>query len=968
MMGNHMDSFVAFAIKYLATEKLKQAEIVKIYNCLKYDISFVDMETFPISFVAAYIHKLYTYDSSLIRSIALEIIFDLESASNKSIIEAYNFDMLIAMSLEQKPLSPQSKNDPEKLNAFKLVYLMLKKRYYLPSSVIRGLTSYYNICRPEEKQLIILYLKEAFIISDEVFDIPEVSEIFLESLINDPTNDQCDIICYSYEERHSSKCNSYLTLQLISEIFSSQKNDRKRLHNACKAITQILKKWPGFLGFGLENNGIQSIVRGISHEKENIISIFTSLIIRKDDQVSITDPYTGFVLYTFLQLGLVEKLPPNNSASALIHKLVPLDSKCEIINYPKVTVPPLENQKVKSRTLSMQIYRTKAASTKIDLKDHQWSSSSLDWNFIHIYLSVILPLNDADAQSQSSLQLYNMLFDFFANNFLHEDHPHVRIMTKCLESLLDLLLESSWGDSILESSNVFAGLLKTVMEVLLKDEQIPNDSPIWPLFNCITRLMSCENGVCALTKFNIIDQLTDLGTKCTNLQNCQKILPMMKFLPEPGWTILVYNGFLNSKDFNVSKLAITELRQKLDENPETKFYIFQKLLIPFVKSVYQENEMERLPILLNTLSDFLLKNEECIELISGDEEIHEILAKHCHFVYSIIFSSPESILHGNVTHEINWWMTYGNKEYVKIYDAAMNFTFSKDSKTISQYPSIINNGGFAMVPPHLFGHLSKFEKGVELLTNDIQTLLAICQNTSTSKTRAAFFAISHFASSPQADSIVQKFQIPEILIKTAISKSSYVIWGTLISCLSLFHISDYFSSVLQKYNWQLFKYGSHSAVIPCDVFSIVGKTNEQEILYDIIPCQISQEKKEIGNMLIELTNPITHKRAKENLISMIREKHDEIICPEVALYALKLLGNFSFPPESRAFIMCIFRQSPLMSNLGNDMSDQEIEDVVRAQCTEILQKNDSNEIPLSQVQFSKSPQSPQSLSSVHKNF
>lgn len=946
-MIEDVTSYVTICLQYLSlnANKFQDSEFQKIVNCLMLDFESVNIERQEIDLISNYIHKLYFQQSSFLRTIALDIIFEFQSVSQVLLIEKYNFDLLVAMSIGQKRI------ESEKVSAYKIVLLLLRKYKYLPSTITRALISAYD--SKEDSKLILIYLKEASIVDENIFNIPEVGSILMENLYGESSNDICNIICYAFEKNLPFITNSFLLNKLVLELFTEDKSKKSKQENTYKSIVCILQKWSGFIGFGLKIELIQNLIKCISHETTAIVSIFRSLIRIKDGQVSISDSYSGFVLYTLLQFDFIRQLLPFSSIpliASFLHFLSSLTTECNVIELPRKVY--FSTPQIVQTKISQPIYLPPSKHFIFNNHELQWSISSLDWELIYTILSFVIPLNEEFGQSQSSLQMYNVLFEFFSDQYLQEKSHQLTIMNKCLFTLLNLLLNYSWGKDIIESSTFFKYTLDKVVKTILEDKFIEENSQIWVLFDCIAMLMCSKDGISILTKYNIIDDLLQMGTKCNCISNCKHLLSSMKFIPKPGWTIPVYSKFLYSRNVEISNLSIIELWEKSKENNETTLCIFQMLLVPYIKSLYEDNEKEKLQITLNIFYKFLLSDERVIKEIATDDIIHNLLSEYSHFIYSIVFSIKESLNYQYVINEIKWWMNEGNLEYLNVYDASMKYSFCHEQKYISKYSSVIDNDELPLIPPHLFQFLSKTDEGIELIKESITSLISsIRQNISITKIRSIFFALSHFSSSPKAEKLVELYEIPKILIEIGLSSTSYLLKGTLIECLSLFYISDYFSSVLQKYNWRLFQFEQHSVIVPCDIFSLINTISNKKTIHKNKK-EIPKDKKEICDLFIQLINPIISKNAKEKILNIIQDTPQNIICYDVALYVHNIIGDYSYPPSLRMFIYEIFKKVSLEKETSIQFkSNKKTEAIFKAQCYELLNKNISSEIPLSQIQI-----------------
>jgi hypothetical protein len=218
--------------------------------------------------------------------------------------------------------------------------------------------------------------------------------------------------------------------------------------------------------------------------------------------------------------------------------------------------------------------------------------------------------------------------------------------------------------------------------------------------------------------------------------------------------------------------------------------------------------------------------------------------------------------------------------------------------------------------------------------------LAIIQNPDESvvRIRAGFFALAHFASVPATRGIVESFGIPDILIGVASRSTSYVLKGTLIVALSLFAQSQYFSSVLQKHNWQLFRFGCHQSVIPCDPSEFLKDRKTCEVKFPTVPDGPDRHAKVIAE-LRDLSNSLIHVQSEEILTKM-KEANDPCFKdPELALVASQLIGGYAYETAVRQTIYKWFTGTPLVPPVREPLNDDEASAIVAVKIREILVGN-----------------------------
>ena len=285
----------------------------------------------------------------------------------------------------------------------------------------------------------------------------------------------------------------------------------------------------------------------------------------------------------------------------------------------------------------------------------------------------------------------------------------------------------------------------------------------------------------------------------------------------------------------------------------------------------------------------------------------------------------KQLFNKTLENELSWWLKEGNLNYVDVYDKAVLGTFEgKLSEICLNEPSIFNINGFAPPPPHLFGMISKIKYGAELLKKYIPSLLKQIHEEEVKTVRSAIFALSHYSSNSTTAEFVEEFNIADELINTAITSKSYLIKGTILYGLSLFASSHYLSKVLQKRNWQQFRFGVSNCFIPRDPLSLF--TPFESISTEVIRIPNPPLHEELVSPIRRLINPKFIKVAKERINEII--SHGNCIDSQFAQWIISLISNYTFPKESRAFLLSIINNIPLVPKL-NTPSDPKLKEIVR---------------------------------------
>ncbi|KAH0790274.1 putative cytosolic regulator pianissimo [Histomonas meleagridis] len=927
------------ALFELVYSKYNTADLLTTLISLEQDVDNLIFSQLDLDTISSYLHKIYTVQDTGIRSCILRICSNIELFSPETITKKYHFDYLIAQSLDQR--TQIQKIDDEKYSSFRYISLLLRYRKELPTSILRGLVSLYQKQGNTFKSLIVGYLGEAILICDNIKEIPEIFQILVSYLSEYGCQHMSSLIAYGIEKQLPIIKDNCFLLPLLSPI--SQLKPSDKLESSCKALSYLLRTWPGLLSFGLQNDAIHDLVMCIPHETDAVIKIFRDLLKIGGNTTSITDGFSGLCLSALIRLGFIEKLnqiaSTKTTAASFLNELLPCTSHSGVFgvdlaphsfnttisstNVPNSLLFDLSQALGSSHQLTTVVGFTLPSDTKL------W-----DWSQILVLLTVVLPHNDAEAQSASAKQLYSRLFQFFSGTFLSTSPGKCATMIEPLFALIKLLMQKGWGVPIIESNTSFKQAMLQTLTSLQGNNPIDNSSPQWALLCCVTSLLSDGNGISILSRWGFHQVLQSLGSKCTNISLCKTVLGLLKLYPEADLAIPVFWTFLSSPSNEIHKIAIEELRRKRQTTPNFLLSGFRGLLMPHIKELTVNNALDKLPLAINLLGEIITTDDQALLTIATDKQMHDVLRQHSHIMYSLLLSKKVAFSIYPIDDEIHWWMETGNVKYLEVYDRAVECTFEGNlSVSFTHQPSIIDVNGCTKAPPHIFGQVSQTSTGIEKLTPKIPILLERIKSKSLKQQRAAFFALGHFASVPETIEIVKENDIAEKLFESALSSPSYVLKGTLIASLSLFAQSTYLSSVLQKHNWELFKFGQHQCVIPCDPFHSFEPP--AKLTLNLTPFEDIKGYNDITTLLKQMANSLLSKNARTKLTEIYRTRGKELEKNDLALYAHSLMSSFNFAPESREFISYLFKQTPLMPMMKKEY-DKQLIDQVRAKINELL--------------------------------
>lgn len=986
------ESEISAVFKELINSSARLQIVNKVLKSVELSLNNIDILTLDLDNIAPSLHYFYVLQNSAIRSSVLRLCSLIETISPESITEKYQFDYLIAASICQKPPDTMPKSDEEKIVAFSYVSILLKYRQELPTSILRALVSLYNVpvvsWSGPYKKLIVNILGEASLYCDNISEVPEISQIFVDSLVSTGSQLISSLIAYSIENRLSIIEHNRTLAPLLAPF--AQLETSEKLSNARKALSSFLRTWPGILYYGVQSEGISNLIKCLPHQTDAVIAIFRDLLKLDGSIEAVTDGYSGLFLSILLKLDLIEKLNQlaniKTAAALFLNELLPftnhqgmksndlISNQCSTCSVASVNVPNMLLFDL-AQTMTHEKQVTTINNFTLDPDPKTW-----EWTQILILLTVVLPHNEAEANSTSARNFYKSLFNYYSGSFLSQEHQkdsfnelfsssNSTTMAEPLFALIHLLMNKSWGSQIIESCTQMKKAMLQVLNTLCENVVIDPSSPQWALFKCVTTLMSEGNGISILSHWGFHDILTTLGCKCTNPVLCENILETMKLYPEADLSIPIFLQFLSSPIAEVHKIAINDLRRKRSTTPNFLLIGLRGLLMPHVKDLCATNSEQKLPIALNLLGEIISTDDQSLLTVATDKQLHEMLSQSCHFIYSLLLSKEEALRYApSIDDEIEWWMNPdegGNCLYLNVFDKAVESTFLNNlDVSVTNEPSIFNHNGFAPLPPHLFGQLSRTKVGLEKLTNAVPRLVDQLKSDESTvrQKRAAMFALAHFASVPYTMDTIEKYDIAELMITTAINSSSYVLKGSLITVLSLFAQSKYISSVLQKHNWQLYIFGNHHCVIPCDPIELF---NESEIelheklddedesflkLNQIHEIENNLKKyHDIISLLKQLANTLLVKNARQKLAEIFHTPKKDV---GLALYANKLLSTFSFSPDSRQFIYFLFRTVPLMNETVFDISPK-TRDIVHAKLNILEKEKNSVPTPFNEIRVPK---------------
>ena len=892
---------------------------------------------------APIIHYIFTaYPQQ--RANIVSLCSTLEAASIESVTERFHFDHLLCSFIEYRSSAePADAKDAERrevvILAFRYIKLLLALRKTLPVSVLRSLVAVCEAAKGSDNEKYVPsfvgYLCEASLLSD-VSRVPEVCSVLVADLVKRGSLGVARLIAYSIEMGLPLVRSSKMLWPLMAplseyKVSDAAKPDEVGTSGVKAALEYLLQTWPGLMYFGIQGGAVVQLIRCLPKETEVVISILKNLLRLEGSSASITDPLSGLLLDILLKGGLIEKLNElvsKPSVSQFLNEILPYAGTCGVDMPKQAFQEQMESsssgvsnamwfnlsQAVK---YSQQTMSLAAVEKMVQLEYQKW-----DWAVLLMMFTVVLPHNEQDASSSQAKEIYSKLLGFFGGPFL-KLKPNLCVnMIEPLYALINFLITKQNG-GIIKSNAALAAGLASVIDGMSQNVGTEPNSPQWALFKCLGLILTSTNGGDLLNGMksggqSIFDKLTALCKGCTDEKVCAAFLDVVDFGSFSEMFVPLVQYFLISKTVKVHETAINELRKKRYTSENSLQVMLESILLRHMESISDDPSMvDGLTMDLNFLAEMLSTDQRVVDLVvegKSAQRFDTIIRKHSHFVLAILMSNEKMLDRSWVDDEIQWWMETGNREYVKIYDKAVECTFARtlDVATTKE-PSIVNYHGTTTAPPHIFATLAQTPRGVKKLTEYIPRLmsaLSCAENDNFEDIRAAMFALSHFGSSPYASISVEQHKIPEVMIDNIEDCDSYVLRGTLLAALSLFKPSKYLASVLRARHWQLFRFGSHFTVIPEDAHKWLGEVTQIPMTLPTVP-DLPEYQEAVSSLKL-LANSLVSGSALEKLRVMKTADNPMLKEPALSFFAFNLLSQFYYEPSSRRSIFSLFASVPIM--------------------------------------------------------
>lgn len=930
-----ISSELALTLKAAVDLKPKPQDYLKAMKLIETDFDSINFAEQPLEFISQYIHQLYLVSPGPIRSTLMKIICELEMAAPNSILETYNLDKLIAMSIDARPSDQQqSKVDEEKVAAFRCVSILLRYRKYLPNSILRALVSIYNVPNHTYKPLILAYLLEAVLSNSKIEEIPDISSTIIHAFHESGHQGVIALISYAAEHKLPFVLMDRFATRLIDPISQYIAQKPEDLETVSKAISRLLMTWPTMLLFGFQNQLLRDLIFCLGHQTEPVINILRD-ILNLTDQRCITDGFTGLILYALIKAGLIERLNELVStvpeAATFLSELLPYVSQTDTrfidLSASSVTIQKKENYddivlKIRKHAQSTDSTEnvTSIANFRFDPDPAKW-----DWPNINKILAVILPHNETEANSAFTIRFLNTLVDQLSGPLystpLDTNQNRTLNMIDTIHSLMILLENNKTLWANLEKNATLKKGFEKTMQLFQTSEVVPPKCVCSTFFELLATMFCNASGTATLNKMELVDKLTSFGSTITTPQNIRLLLSLIK-IEANTLSIDVFRSFLSSPVNGAQKIAIESIREKKKTTENFVEAVFKSLVIPHTKQITDPDQMNAA---LNLISELCINDIECCRAAAEDQQLLDLIASKNHLMLSIFFQIESVIQRLNTQKELQYWMETGNRKYCKLYDVAYESVY-EHSTSLAKYPSVTMVNGFALVPPHLFGELSKSTVGLEFVASQVDTLLTQLKSKKKHEIRAALFALAHIAASPLAEELVTSKNVAEAIFQCLYATDSNLIRGTCIVAFSMFSPSQYFSDLISKHEWQFFNFGNRSCVIPIVLENFVGKseiTVPSTVQMDNIP---GEEANCI--LLKKLTSMISFNKAKEEIKAIFKENPAVFKKTCLSRFGHELMAMYSVSPDARFFIQVLFKDTPTV-DVDRDIP---VDKILEAQC------------------------------------
>jgi hypothetical protein len=441
--------------------------------------------------------------------------------------------------------------------------------------------------------------------------------------------------------------------------------------------------------------------------------------------------------------------------------------------------------------------------------------------------------------------------------------------------------------------------MKPVIEQAVLDLSA-NKAPDWHFFSVFCAMVVSQAGDDILTTWGIAVLIHTIGECCGDSEVAQKVFKMFPTPTFSGLGTFFLASFLGTPSDAIFDVLLGYLRERSLEP-----FLYPTVLIPYIRKTLPGSPELRQCSFVNFLLELFAENANCRAMTASDAELRAIIARISKPVASLLCTGPDDA-------EIGWWMESGNRLYVEMFARAVNG---------DRGPGIV---GFR-IPPHLFAQLARSPEGRSRIVCVLPELVARLSRER--ERQGALFALGHFASDKGTHGELEKVGAIEAMMGLW-ANASYSLRGIIVSALSLIPQSRYFAAALERNNWQVFRFGGHTAVFPCDL-----SVAEGEIQALAIPEAI-ETNSEVKTLIVQLSSPITVKNAQPSLAKMFQEAPEKL--NGLSAWASDFMASYFLQPEIRLFLVKLFARQSLLPHQGKIVISPKDVAVCQAQMFEFL--------------------------------
>lgn len=909
----------SFALELSSLYEFVQANTNKSFtvplHIIENESSKCSPSELPMPYIAYYIHSIYKISNRYTRASIMRILCQLEINSETSIIEPYYFDKIIIQSLIDTS-EQTNESDTEKISIFKLIGVLIQVKRILPQSLIRGMILLFSDknCNRSYQQMILILFAKALLLVDNLTNVREISEILVNSLIQKPDDNFTSLLLYIFEKQ-STRPIKKIIIDLVISSFSALVDTHANLFNISNILVKLLRTWPGLFCLSVDHDIFSDFFKVLTRSADFVIRIFSDILLVNGPENSVINPYTGFALYLLIQSGIIDRLSEisqnDEEIPKFLNAILPLTAaefstskSVDFLPSPKFDFSPIASIVDKiSFNLQNQQIPSSLANFTLPSDSNQW-----DWTTILSILTYILPSYEEESKTPAAINLYNRLFRYFNSFLTITSSPYNRVViNRCITTLIDLLLSrDQWGFDYLSTNEDFSKALISSFQLLYSQHSLIEHHHAWILIDTYCQLMSNPIGFRVLLRmstFQILSTFIEKKDKTLKPKSAKRLLQSVSFAPRFDISAPFYRQFLDSNNIEIFNIALEELHEKAKVTPN--FFInektgdssstcFRLVMLDFIRGLHQSKKTEQIQLALKHLGKMMMIYPDCIKAVALEKNFHEIIQIYSHEVLALIMQYPSPLAGA----EIKYWMETGIYSYVNTYDEAVESTF--DQKFSTSY-TIVNVNGHALTPPHLFSQLGKYPEGFNMLKACVPELNKLIQSSHISKKRAAFFALGHLGSVGEG----LPLEIVIDMVKTTLESTSYLLRGTMLVCLSMLKLDSILSDFLYHNGFQVFRFGSHTCIVPIDLQRLVVNTIPPED--DCVP--FANPNNQFSEAVIKCISLVGN---GNEAINKIRENKEQLMVVENVQFLFNAVTRLHFNKKSEIIMHTFLKNAQIL--------------------------------------------------------